>query len=156
MWRSSYRSQKSTCHVFAPKLFPPVRPNSQKDLSIHYKTAIRTIGRTNHVFPLFACFRLRQKLTKNFHKTFGGGSEGTKPPNVSYHNVINKARRSSSLRRENSLVIDPHQPKSLVLEKLRENIGKYTTGLPNLMEPILRLPFNCYYYNIFLIFSGDK
>ena len=114
------------------------------------------IASKNHVFPLFACFRLRQKLTKNFHKTFGGGSEGTKPPNVSYHNVINKARRSSSLRRENSLVIDPHQPKSLVLEKLRENIGKDTTLLPNLMESILRLLFNCHHYNIFLMFSGDK
>ena len=116
----------------------------------------KTIASKNHVFPLFSCFRLRQKLTKNFHKTFGGGSEGTKPPNVSYHNVINKARRSSSLRRENSLVIDPHQPKSLVLEKLRENIGKDTTLLPNLMESILRLLCNCHHYNIFLMFSGDK
>ena len=96
----------------------------------------KTIASKNHVFPLFSCFRLRQKLTKNFHKTFGGGSEGTKPPNVSYHNVINKARRSSSLRRENSFVIDPHQPKSLVLEKLRENIGKDTTLLSNLMDLI--------------------
>ena len=85
---------------------------------------IQCLVRNNHSNNQFS-YRLRQKFTRNFSKTFGGGGDNTKTQSVSNIPIINKNRLISGKIQTNNLEENnSFKPNDYRYDRLAETPGQ--------------------------------